>query len=168
MSINIIGKEYFQSKKSINRLKTDLKSADIVDVGKDYLKYLKDGYMFNICKFDNNIKVEVVNIKENEKKIKNKKFFELKIKELKEKRLSENSQKNIFEKAKVKYKIDEEIIKLYYELKKYVDKPILNPMDAYNNKEQYIPIVEELCSVFKSEIPNPYSKYYNMLLSSLV
>ena len=56
-------------------------------------------------------------------------------------------------------------MKLYYDLKKYIDRPILNPIDAYSNKEQYIPIIEELCEVFKGD--NPYSKYYTMLLSSL-
>ena len=163
MSINIVGKDHFQSKNAINRLKSDIKSG--VDVNKEYSKYLKEEYMFNISNSDNNIIVEVVNIKDNEKKLKNKKYFELKMKELKEKRKSDNSKKNIFEKAKVKYKIDDEVIKLYNDLKKYVDRPILNPMDAYNDKEQYIPIIKELCSVFNGN--NPYSKYYNTLLSSL-
>jgi ATP-dependent phosphoenolpyruvate carboxykinase len=87
------------------------------------------------------------------------------MKELKEKRLSDNSQKNMTDKAKIKYKMDDEILNLYYDLKKYVDRPILNPLDAYNNKEQYIPIIKELCTVFKGD--NPYSKYYNMLLTSI-
>jgi hypothetical protein len=165
MSVNIIGKDFFQSKNSINRLKNDIKSG--VDVVKEYSKYLKEGYMFIVSKSSdtNDIKFEVVNIEENDKKVRNKRFFELKIKELKEKRLSDSSQKNIFEKAKTKYNIDDEIVKLYYDLKKYVDRPVLNPMDAHSNKEQYIPIIEELCQVFKGN--NIYNKYYTMLLSSL-
>jgi hypothetical protein len=158
-SVNIIGKEYFQSKNSINRLKNDIKSG--VDVVKEYLNYLKEGYVM-VSKNDlTSITIQVVE----EKQMKNKKYFELKMKELKKKRGTEISQKNMFEKAKIKYKIDDEILKLYYDLKKYIDRPVLNPIDAYSNKEQYIPIIEELCNVFKGD--NIYSKYYNMLLSSL-
>lgn len=170
VSINIIGKENFQSKNAISRLKNDLKTG--TNILKEYSKYLKQGYMFTIHKDEtniNNIIIKVVNIEENDRNVKNKMYFEMKMKELKEKRLSENSQKNIFDKAinkaKLKYKIDDEILKLYYDLKRYIDRPILNPTDAYSNKEQYIPIIEELCAVFKGD--NPYSKYYNMLLSSL-
>lgn len=160
-SINIIGKDFFKSKNSMNRLKNDIKSG--VNVAKEYSKYLKDGYLFCISSnsSNNSITVEVVE----DKKIKNKKYFELKMKELKDKRMTEQSQKNIFEKSKVKYNIDNEILKIYYDLKKYIDRPVLNPMDAYANKEQYIPIIEELCLVFNGD--NIYSKYYNMLLSSL-
>lgn len=166
VSINIIGKEYFQSKNAIYRLKNDLKSG--VNVIKEYSKYLKDGYMFSIHKDDNdinNIIIKVLNIEENNRMIKNKKHFDLKMKELKDKRLSDSFQKNMFEKAKDKYKMDNEVLNLYYELKKYIDRPILNPLDAYNNKEQYIPIIEELCNVFKGD--NSYNKYYTKLLSSL-
>lgn len=166
VSINIIGKEYFQSKNAIYRLKTDLKSG--TNVIKEYSKYLKEGYMFTIHKDENDINsiiLKVVNIEENDRIIKNKKYFDLKMKELKEKRNSKKAVLETFEKAKVKYNIDDEILKLYYDLKKYVDRPVLNPVEAYNNKEQYIPIIEELCTVFKGD--NPYSKYYTMLLSSL-
>ena len=166
VSINIIGKEHFQSKNAICRLKNDLKSG--TNVIKEYSKYLKQGYTITMHKDDNDINsiiIKVINIKENDDNVKKKMYFDLKMKELKDKRLSENSQKNMVDKAKTKYKIDEEILKLYYDLKKYVDRPILNPIDAYNNKEQYIPIIQELCTVFKGD--NPYSKYYNMLLTSL-
>jgi len=163
ISINIIGKEYFSSKNSITRLKNDFKLG--IDVGKEYSKYLKEGYMFIISKTNDKITFEVVNIEENDKKLKNKRYFELKLKELKDKRLKDISQKHIVEKAKVKYKIDDEIVKIYYDLKKYVDRPILNPMDVHSNKKQYIPIIEELCNVFRGD--NSYSKYYTMLLSSI-
>jgi hypothetical protein len=177
VSINIIGKEYFQSKNAISRLKSDLKSG--VNVLKEYSKYLKEGYMFTINKDDNDINslqelrsnakvsmiIKVIKIENNDDMLKKKVYFDLKMKELKEKRLSNNSQKNIVDKAKVKYNINDDILKLYYELKKYVDRPVLNPVDVYGNKEQYIPIIKELCLVFKGD--NPYSKYYNMLLSSL-
>lgn len=177
VSINIIGKEYFQSKNAISRLKSDLKSG--VNVIKEYSKYLKEGYMFTINKDDNDINrlqelssnakvsiiIKVIKIENNDDMLKKKMYFDLKMKELKEKRLSNNSQKNIVDKAKIKYNINDDILKLYYELKKYVDRPVLNPVDVYGNKEQYIPIIKELCLVFKGD--NPYSKYYNMLLSSL-
>jgi len=173
VSINIIGKEYFQSKNAISRLKSDLKSG--VDVIKECSKYLKEGYMFTINKDDNDKDSMIIKVINNDNKIrsedeenrlKKKMYFNLKMKELKEKRFSNTLQKNIVEKAKVKHNINDDILKLYYELKKYVDRPILNPVDVYKNKEQYIPIIKELCSVFKGD--NPYSKYYDMLLSSVL
>jgi hypothetical protein len=66
VSVNIIGKEYFQSKNAIYRLKSDLKSG--INVIKEYTKYLKDGYMLSIHKDDNDINgiiIKVLNIEEN-------------------------------------------------------------------------------------------------------
>jgi hypothetical protein len=101
-------------------------------------------------------------VKIDDNKEKNKRYLELKLRQIRDKRMPQNSQHLILHK---KHKDHTDIIDAYLELKKVSKKQILNPDDVLKNKQQYLPIVQELVRTYHGK--EQYEKYYRLLLSSI-
>ena len=170
MSINVHiegDKSNFLSKNAIDRFKDDLRNlrslASIQDLYDqiDHTKYLKEGWEYQIKSGNSKeIRIQLHEIKKDNSNVK--KFLDLKLKQLKDKRMSQIGQESMLHK---KHKDHKDVIDAYLSLKKISNKPILNPEDAYKNKEQYLPIVQELARTYQGY--KDYEEYYRLLLASM-
>jgi hypothetical protein len=171
MSINVHiegDKSNFLSNKAVDRFKNDLRNlkslASVQDLYNqiDHTKYLKEGWGYQIKSGNSQeIRIQLHQI-EKKDNAKVKKFLELKLKQLKDKRMSNVGQESLLHK---KNKDHKDVIDAYLSLKKISNKPILNPDDAYKNKEQYLPIVQELVRTYQGK--EKYEEYYRLLLTSM-
>jgi phage gp36-like protein len=168
ISVHIEGdKSNFLSNKAVDRFKNDLRNLkqvtgvqDLYDQV-DHKKYLKDGWGYQI-KSGNSQEIRIQLHELDKTNTTAKKFLELKLKQLKDKRMSNVAQESILHK---KHKDHKDVIDSYLSLKKISNKPILNPDDAYKNKQQYLPIVKELVQTYQGY--EKYEEYYKLLLASL-
>ena len=170
MSINVHiegDKSNFLSKNAVERFKNDLRNirslTSVQDLYNqiDHTKYLKDGWGYKINSGNEKeirIQLNELEKEDNQKK----KFLELKLKQLKDKRMSQVGQESLLHK---KHKDHKDVIDSYVSLKKISNKPILNPGDVYKNKQQYLPIVQELVRTYQGH--EKYEEYYRLLLASM-
>ena len=171
MSINVHiegDKSNFLSNKAVDRFKNDLRNlkslTSVQDLYNqiDHTKYLKEGWGYQIKSGNSKeIHIQLYEL-ENQDNAKVKKFLELKLKQLKDKRMSNIGQESMLQK---KHKDHKEVIDSYLSLKKISNKPILNPDDVYSNKQQYLPIVQDLVQTYKGY--EGYEEYYKLLLASI-
>ena len=166
INVHIEGdKSNFLTNKAVDRFKNDLRNlkslTSVQDLYKqiDHTKYLKEGWGYQI-KSGNSTDIHIQLYKlENQQSAK--KFLELKLKQMRDKRLSSSGQESMLQK---KHKDHKDVIDAYLSLKKISNKPILNPDEAYSNKQQYLPIVQQLVQTYKGH--EDYEKYYQLLLAS--
>jgi|APCry1669189000_1035189.scaffolds.fasta_scaffold10919_2 hypothetical protein len=171
MSINVHiegDKSNFLSNKAVDRFKNDLRNlkslTSVQDLYNqiDHTKYLKEGWGYQIKSGNaKEIRIQLHQI-ESQDNAKVKKFLELKLKQLKDKRMSNSGQESLLQK---KHKDHKDVIEAYLSLKKISNKPILNPDEAYSNKQQYLPIVQDLVKTYQGY--EGFEEYYRLLLASM-
>jgi hypothetical protein len=162
-------KSNFISKLSINKFKQKVKQSDfqLDDLDNVSSLYLKPGYLFNLISYENdNYKFKIIKKPiEQDEKTKLRNLMRSKIHQL-----TNNRTNNIYHKAKLSGKVDDEILEEYTKLNKVSKLPVPEPFDVINNPEKYKPIIS---MILNNEImatlgkTHSYVKYFNLLANKI-